>query len=135
MILLLATMAPSAAALTRQQEQVINATAFALFVGSYYSPACAHAQLDDVAVQSAWRAAGLNPDRYMDKTHFQSIGCGAAHDSVSDKLCSSYGLALEARNNATRKDKYDDFCRKAWEDFGPGGKVVPGFLKERKVPN
>jgi hypothetical protein len=32
------------------------------------------------------------------------------------------------------KDKYDDFCRKAWEDYGPGGKVQPGLLKERKTP-
>ena len=32
------------------------------------------------------------------------------------------------------RDKYDDFCRKAWEDFGPGGKLQPGLLKERKAP-
>jgi hypothetical protein len=33
LIVLLATMAQSAAALSRQQEQVISATGFALFVG------------------------------------------------------------------------------------------------------
>ena len=135
LILLLAAVAPSAAALTQQQERLIKATGFALFVGNYYSPACQHYQLDDAAVQSAWHTAGLNPDRYMDKTHFQGIGCGVASDSVSDKLCSSYGIVLEAQNSAMRRDKFDDFCRKAWEDFGPGGKVEPGLLKERKMPN
>jgi hypothetical protein len=132
LILFLATMAPSAAALTQQQERLIKATGFALFVGDYYSPACAHHQLDDAAVQSAWHTAGLNPDRYMDKAHFQGIGCGRASDSVSEKLCSSYGVAIEARNSAKRSDKFDDFCRKAWEDYGPSGKVEPGFLKERR---
>ena len=74
LILLLATMAQSASALTRQQEQVISATGFALFVGDHYYPACEHHELDDGAVQSAWRSAGLNPDRYMDKTHFRGTG-------------------------------------------------------------
>ena len=133
LIVLLATIAQSAAALSRQQEQVISATGFALFVGDYYYPACEHHRLDDEAVQSAWRTAGLSPDRYMDKTHFRGIGCGSP-DAVSDKLCRSYGLAIEARNSARLRDKYDDFCRKAWEDFGPGGKVQPGLLKERKLP-
>ena len=71
LILLLATMAQSAAALTRQQEQVISATGFALFVGDYYYPACDHYELDDETVQSAWRTSGLSPDRYMEKTHFR----------------------------------------------------------------
>ena len=133
LIVLPATIAQSAAALSRQQEQVISATGFALFVGDYYYPACEHHELDDEAVQSAWRTAGLSPDRYMDKTHFRGIGCGAP-DAVSGKLCHSYGLAIEARNSARMKDKYDDFCRKAWEEFGPGGKVQPGLLKERKLP-
>src|SRR6516225_7057717 len=62
LILLLATTAQSATALTRQQEQVISATGFALFVGDYYYPACEHYQLDDETVQSAWRTPGLNPD-------------------------------------------------------------------------
>jgi hypothetical protein len=67
------------------------------------------------------------------KPIFGGIGCGAP-DAVSGKLCRSYGLAIEARNSARMRDKYDDFCRKAWEDFGPGGKVQPGLLKERKLP-
>ena len=46
LVLLLATTAQSAAALTSQQERVINATGFAEFVGDYYSPACAHQRLD-----------------------------------------------------------------------------------------
>src|SRR6516165_4699354 len=71
LILLIATMTQNAAALTRQQEQVISATGFALFVGDYYYPACEHYALDDETVQSAWRAPGLNPDRYMEKTHFR----------------------------------------------------------------
>ena len=61
--LLLASMAQSAAALTPQQEQMIKATGFSLFIGDYYYPACEHHELDDKAVQSAWRTAGLNPDR------------------------------------------------------------------------
>ena len=83
LILLIATMAPNAAALTRQQEQVISATGFALFVGDYYYPACEHYELDDETVQSAWRTPGLNPDRYMEKTHFRGNGCGAP-DAVGD---------------------------------------------------
>ena len=130
LILLLSCIAQSTAALTQQQERLIDATGFALFVGDYYYPACEHYELDDGAVRSAWRMAGLNPDRYMDQRHFRGIGCGAP-DAVSDKLCRGYGRAMEARNIATRKDKYDDFCRKGWEDFGPGGKVQPGLLKER----
>ena len=112
---------------------MISATGFALFVGDYYYPACEHYELDDETVQSAWRAPGLNPDRYMEKTHFRANGCGAP-DAVGDKLCRSYFLAMQARNSARMKDKYDDFCRKAWEDYGPGGKVQPGLLKERKTP-
>jgi hypothetical protein len=130
LIFLFSGIAQSAAAITQQQEQVVDATGFALFVGDYYYPACEHRELDDVAVRSAWSMAGLNPDRYMEQSHFRGIGCGAP-DAVSDKLCRGYGRAMEARNSATRKDKYDDFCRKAWEDFGPGGKVQPGLLKER----
>jgi hypothetical protein len=127
---LLLGMVQSIGAVTQLQEQVLDATGFALFVGDYYYPACEHRVLDDVAVQSAWRMAGLNPDRYMEQSHFRGIGCGSP-DTVSDKLCRGYGRAMEARNNATRKDRYDDFCRKAWDDFGPGGKVQPGLLKER----
>jgi|SRR5579859_561043 len=122
-----------AVALSPQQEGLINATGFALFVGDYCYPACEHDELDDEAVRSAWRAAGLNPDRYMEQSHFRGIGCGAP-SAVSDKLCRGYGQAMEARNRAFMKDKYDDFCRKAWEDFGPGGKVQSGLLKERRVP-
>ena len=133
LILLLATMAQSASALTRQQEQVISATGFALFVGDHYYPACEHHELDDGAVQSTWRKTGLNPDTYMDKTHFRGTGCGRP-DDVSDKLCRSYGHTIKARNSAKVKDRYDDFCRKAWEDYGPGGKVQPGLLKERQMP-
>jgi hypothetical protein len=131
--LLLATMAQNAAALTLQQEQLIKATGFSLFAGDYYYPACEHHELDDKAVQSAWRTTGLNPDRYMEKAHFRGTGC-ATPDAVGDKLCRSYFLAMEARNDAKMKDKYEDFCRKAWEDFGPGGKVQPGLLEERKMP-
>jgi hypothetical protein len=134
-ILFLTTTAQSAAALTPQQEQVIYATGFAEFVGDYYSPACAHQRLDDEAVQAAWHSAGLSPpDRYMMDGHFRGIGCGVP-DEVGNKLCRSYGNALEARNKAARTDKYEEFCRKAWVDFGPGGKVLPGLLKERKPPN
>ena len=131
LILLLASVAQNAAALTQQQERVIGATGFALFVGDYYYPACEQYELDDEAVQSAWRSTGLNPDRYMEQAHFRGIGCSSP-SAVSDKLCLSYGLGMEARNSARMKDKYGDFCRKAWEDFGPGGKVQPGLLKERK---
>jgi hypothetical protein len=131
--LLLATMAQSAAAVTPRQEQMIRATGFSLFVGDYYYPACEHYELDDKAVRSAWRTADLNPDRYMEKTHFRDTGCGTP-DAVGDNLCHSYFLAMEARNRAKMKDKYDDFCLKAWEDFGPGGKAQPGLLKERQVP-
>jgi hypothetical protein len=135
LVLLLATTAQSAAALTSQQERVINATGFAEFVGDYYSPACAHQRLDDAAVQAAWHSVGLNPpDRYMMDGHFRGIGCGVP-DEIGDKLCRSYGSALEARNKAARTDKHEEFCRKAWADFGPGGKVQPGLLKERKTPN
>ena len=131
LILLLATVAQKAAALTQQQERVISATGFALFVGDYYYPACEQYELDDQAVQSVWRSAGLNPDRYMEQAHFRGIGCSSP-SAVNDKLCLSYGHGMEARNAARMKDKYGDFCRKAWEDFGPGGKVQPGLLKERK---
>ena len=66
LILFLTTIAQSVAALTSQQEPVINATGFAEFVGDHYSPACAHQRLDDAAVQAVWHPAGLNPpDRYM----------------------------------------------------------------------
>jgi hypothetical protein len=74
-----------------------------------------------VKVQAFDRLTGLNPDRYMEKTHFRGTGC-ATPDAVGDKLCRSYFLAMEAR----LKEKYEDFCRKAWEDFGPGGKVPGG---------
>ena len=133
-ILFLTTIAQSAAALTSQQERVINATGFADLVGDYYSPACAHQRLDDAAVQAAWHPAGLNPpDRYMMGGQFRGIGCGTP-DEVGDKLCRSCGNALEARNKAARTDKHEEFCRKAWADLGPGGKVQPGLLKERKTP-
>ena len=131
-MLLVAAVTQSAAALTHQQEQLIGATGFALFVGDYYYPACAQYELDDGAVKSAWHKAAVNLDRYMDETHFRGIGCGAP-DAVSEKLCSSYGLAMVARNEAKMKNKYDHFCRKAWEDFGPDGKVRPGLLKERQI--
>src|SRR3974390_1252394 len=62
LILLLATVAQNAAALTQQQERVIGATGFALFVGDHYYPACEQYELDDEAVQSAWRSAGIHPD-------------------------------------------------------------------------
>jgi hypothetical protein len=69
----------------------------------------------------------------MEQAHFRGIGCSSP-SAVSDKLCRSYGLGMEARNTARMKDKYEDFCRKAWEDFGPSGKVQPGLLKQRKMP-
>ena len=134
-ILFLTTIAQSAAALTSQQERVINATGFAEFVGDYYSPACARQRLDDAAVQAAWHSVGLNPpDRYLMDGHFRGIGCDSP-DEVGNKLCRSYSNALEARNKAARMDRHEEFCRKAWADFGPGGKVLPGLLKERKTPN
>jgi hypothetical protein len=42
------------------------------------------------------------PVPYMEKTHFRGTGCGAP-DAVADKLCRSYFLAMEARNNAKMK--------------------------------
>jgi hypothetical protein len=135
LILFLTTIAQSVAALTSQQEPVINATGFAEFVGDHYSPACAHQRLDDAAVLAAWHSVGLNPpDRYLMDGHFRGIGCDTP-DEVGNKLCRSYGNALEARNKAARMDTHEEFCRKAWADFGPGGKVLPGLLKERKTPN
>jgi hypothetical protein len=132
LIFLLSGIAESVAALTPQQERLIDATGFALFVGDHYYPACERHELDDEAARSAWSIAGVSPDRYMDQSHFRGIGCGTPN-AVSDRLCRGYGRAMEDRNSAIRKDKYDDFCRKAWEDFGPGGKVQPGLLKERKA--
>jgi hypothetical protein len=58
LMLLLATVAQKAAALSQQQERVISATGFALFVGDYYHPACEQYELDDETVQSA----GVQPD-------------------------------------------------------------------------
>ena len=108
----------------RAQERVISATGFALFVGDYYYPACEQYELDDETVQSAWRSAGLSPDRYMEQAHFRGIGCSSP-GAVSDKLCRSYGLGMEARNAARMKDKYEDFCRKRGRILVPAERCSP----------
>jgi uncharacterized protein len=125
---------PPQAAATPQQDEVINTTGFALYVGD--SRHCPPYLLNDDAVVALWRATELNPDKFLDNGRFVSRGCGA-FDVISEKFCKAYDRGISAYVLAKGRERYDikvngreDFCRKAIEDFGPGGKIHPDLLKK-----